>query len=474
MTPFQSAHEAEFAATLDVVADVLVVGSGFAGLTAALTARRLGATVHVIEKMKGLGGNSVISDGVIAAAGTSFQKRQGIEDSPESMLRDMLRAGRGLSHEPLARAVAFGSAEAFEWLLELGVAFQDKVERSGGHAASRGHVAGKHTGAAIIHPLLRHCREEGVAIATQTVLDAFITNQSGRVVGLDVREGHDYRDLDSGTPRRIGAARAVVLACGGFGADVAFRSVQDPRLDATVDTTNKPSALAQGLVAAMRLGAAPVQLSRIQLGPWGSPDEKGFGTGPGFASYAAFPYGLVVDPTTGKRFMNELGDRKARSDAILALGHPAVSIADEMACEVASYDPAKALRRGVVRRFESTAELGAAYDMPVDALEQTIDSFAAGVAKGEDAAFGKSILADAQPPKPPFYAMRTWPKVHFTMGGLRSDAEARVLDCDGRIIPGLYAAGEVVGGTHGDSRLGSAAIAECIVFGRIAGRAAAR
>lgn len=470
MPAFQSAYDSEFASSVQDAVDVIVIGSGFAGLAAALTARRNGASVRVIEMMKGLGGNSVISDGVIAAAGTSYQQRQGVDDSPERMLQDMLRAGRGLSHEPLTRAVAFGSAQAFEWLLGLGVQFRQTVERSGGHSAARGHVAGEHAGAAILHPLLKRCREADVELATRTILDNFLVNEHGRVVGVEVRTGYDYRQPDSGALHRIGASKAVILASGGYGADVAFRSVQDPRLGASVDTTNRPFGTAHGLVAAMRLGAAPVQLSRIQLGPWGCPDEKGYGAGPGFASYAAFPFGLVVDPATGERFMNELADRKTRSDAILALGHPAVGIADDSAFQAAGYDPAKALKRGVVRRYENAEELAAGFSMPPQALTATLERFARAVEQGEDKEFGKPILDGATSPRPPFYAMRLWPKVHFTMGGIRVDQEARVLDMNGRPIAGLFAAGEVVGGTHGDSRLGSSAIAECIVFGRIAGR----
>lgn len=473
MPTFQSAYESEFASSVQDEVDVIIVGSGFAGLVAALVAREHGASVRVIERMKGLGGNSVISDGVMAAAGTSFQKQLDIDDSPERMLQDMLRAGRGLSHEPLAHAVAYGSADAFEWLLSLGVPFKQQVEQSGGHSVARGHVAGEHAGAAIFHPLLKRCREAGVEIVTQTMLERLLVSEQGRVNGVEVRKDYDYRQPDSGTPYRIGAARGVVLASGGYGADVAFRSVQDPRLDESVDTTNKPCGTAHGLITALRLGAAPVQLSRIQLGPWGCPDEKGFGAGPGFASYVAFPFGLVVDPATGKRFMDEMGDRKTRSDAILGLGHPAVAIADQAAVEAWGYDPAKAMKRGVVRRFESVEALADGFDMPSDALVATLERFARAVEQGEDPEFAKPILEGAAPPAPPFYAMRLWPKVHFTMGGIRIDKETRMLNLDGAVIPGLFAAGEVVGGTHGASRLGSAAIAECIVFGRIAGRNAA-
>jgi succinate dehydrogenase/fumarate reductase flavoprotein subunit len=121
------------------------------------------------------------------------------------------------------------------------------------------------------------------------------------------------------------------LATGGFGADVSFRSLQDPRLTSDIQTTNKPFATAEALKSALTIGAASVQLSHIQLGAWASPDEKGFGAGPLFADYILFQYGIIIDPATGKRFVNELGDRKKTADAILNVGHSCVGIADHAA-----------------------------------------------------------------------------------------------------------------------------------------------
>jgi flavocytochrome c len=267
----------------------------------------------------------------------------------------------------------------------------------------------------------------------------------------------------------------VILATGGFGSDVEFRVEQDPRLTAEVDTTNMPFATAEALKETLKLGAAPVDLSHIQLGPWSSPDEKGFGDGPVFADYIAFLYGLVVDPQTGRRFVNELGDRKIVSDAILDIGHPCIGIADDAAVKGQGWDISRALKKGVVKKFDSFQDLAVKYKIPLQELKTTVQRFNRFVVSGKDEDFGRPILPDASPVAvPPFYAIRLWPKVHFTMGGVQIDTSARVIDKDGKPIPGLYAAGEVTGGVHGACRLGSCAITECLVFGRIAGRNAAR
>jgi succinate dehydrogenase/fumarate reductase flavoprotein subunit len=228
------------------------------------------------------------------------------------------------------------------------------------------------------------------------------------------------------------------------------------------------------MTEALRLGAAPVQLSCIQLGPWTCPDEKGYGVGPQFASYAAFPYGLMIHPRTGRRFINELSDRKQRADAILHLGSPCIAIADAQGIQAVGQTMERCLKRGVVKSFQDLEELARAYSLPTDAFRETVDEFNSFVMAGEDGRFHKPILTGAKPlTHPPYFAMRLWPKVHYTMGGLRIDTRARVIDLDHRPIRKLFAAGEVVGGVHGACRLGSVAIPECLVFGRIAGQNAA-
>jgi succinate dehydrogenase/fumarate reductase flavoprotein subunit len=224
----------------------------------------------------------------------------------------------------------------------------------------------------------------------------------------------------------------------------------------------------------LKAGAAPVQLSHIQLGPWASPDETGYGDGPSFAEYILFQYGIIVDPASGRRIVNELGDRKSLSDRILEVGSPCIGIADSAAVEDSGWDLTRCLAKKVVKTFDSLNSLSEEYKIDEKELEHTIKRFNKFVVLKKDSDFEKPILEKAKEiTTPPYYAIRLWPKVHHTMGGLRINSKTQVINLDGDIIKGLYAAGEVSGGVHGASRLGSCAITECFVFGRIAGRNAA-
>jgi flavocytochrome c len=456
------------------VYDVIVVGAGFAGLAAAIEARKAGASVLVIEKMKAPGGNSIISDGGLAAACTELQNRHGIEDSTELFYRDMLSAGQGLNHPELVRILVDKSREAYEWTVDyLGVEYLDRVDLFGGHSVARSHAAAGITGASILKPMLAKLTKLGIPLMKAACLTGILYDGS-RVHGIDIREGWEYGKPDSGTSRCIAVRKGLVLAAGGFGADVAFRSVQDPRLGPALDTTNKPSATAEVLTAALRLGAAPVQLSHIQLGAWASPDEKGFGNGPLFADYIGLVYGILVDPSSGGRFVNEYADRRVLSEALLSIGTPGVCVSDQAAVQHSGLDISKALRKGVVLTFGTLEDLAGYYGLPVKAFLETVTTFNDELASGNTGLFNRLLPGDAQPiASPPYYAMRLWPKVHYTMGGLQIDTRARVIDLDHRPMPGLYAAGEITGGVHGASRLGSCAITDCLVFGRIAGQQAA-
>jgi flavocytochrome c len=459
----------------DESVDVVVVGSGFAGLAAAIEAAHAGASVTVLEKMKSLGGNSIISDGGIAAAGAPIQEREGITDSSDLMFEDMLKAGLGLNHPELARVVAYNSNEVFQWSIdELGVEYLDRVDHFGGHSVPRCYTPVGVTGATIIKRQVAKARELGVDVRKQTYLESILKDARGRVRGVLVRDGYAYPKRDSGVPRWIKAGKGVILATGGFGGDVAFRAVQDPRLTDEIDTTNRRSATGEGLREALRIGATPVHLSWIQLGPWASPDEKGYGVGPGFADYIVFLCGIVVDPSTGRRFANELADRKTMADAILKVGQPCIGIADAQAVEQSGWSIDSCLRRGVVKAFDRLEELAAAYGLPLGALKATIETYNGYVENGLDRDFGKTFFPIADRlAHPPYYAIRLWPKVHHTMGGIQINSQAQVIDLDRQPIAGLYAAGEVTGGIHGACRLGSCAVTECLVFGRIAGRNAA-
>ena len=456
--------------------DVVVVGSGFAGLAAAIEARNAGCSVIILEKMKGFGGNSTISDGVIAAAGTRMQAKAGIDDSPGLMYTDMLKAGLSLNQPELVRTLTEATAELFQWTIDyLGVKYLDRVDQFGGHSVPRCYTPKNRSGSGIVKQQLLKVKELGMRVRTRVWLQNIIKDADERICGVAVRHGYDYADSSSGSPKYIKARKAVILASGGFGNDIEFRTSQDPRLTRDIGSTNKFSTTAEALREAMRIGAMPVHLSWIQLGPWASPDEKGYGCGPEFASYIAFAHGIMVDPATGKRFINELADRKIRADAILQIGRPCIGIADQTGVTCSGRDIEHCLRKGVVKKFERIGEIAEFYKIPVATLRDTVERFNSYVAKGCDEDFGKPILSNSEPlDNPPYFCVRLWPKVHYTMGGILINSKAQVIDLTNQPMKGFYAAGEVTGGVHGACRLGSCAIADCLVFGRVAGKSAAK
>jgi len=456
--------------------DVVVVGSGAAGLSAAVEAGHAGVSVVVLEKMKGTGGNTRISDGSLAAPGNRLQKALGVEDSPDLFYNDLMRAGLGLNHPHLVRTVAERAAEAVNWTIDvLGVEYLDRLDRFGGHSVARALTTVNHVGADITRAQRDELKRIGVEIRTGCLLTSFHRDDGGAVEGVEIREGYELGEPEGGSIRHIRAGRAVVLATGGFANDVRFRALQDPFLDESVSSTNHRGATAEGLLAALRIEAVPVHLSYIQTGPWGCPDETGYGHGARFASYSLYPTGVLVDPATGSRIVSEWADRKRRTDAIFKTGHICVGIVDARGAEKDADSLERSLKRGKIKAFYNLTDLATAYGMPPGRLEATVEGYNDKVLAREPDELGKPLdRGDAQPLEvPPYYALRIWPKVHYTVGGVGIDSHARVLDLGGRPIPGLYAAGEVCGGVHGASRLGSCALTDCVVFGRIAGQEAA-
>jgi flavocytochrome c len=460
----------------DEMFDVVVIGSGFAGLAAAIEAKTAGASTIVLEKMRGRGGNSMISEGYIGAAGTEMQKRLGILDSPELMAGDMTAAGLGLNHPELVRILCEKSNSAIKWTIEnIGVTYLDQVDQLGGHSIPRTLIlkskASVHFGVDLVRRMLQKAGDIGVEVRTRACVQTLLRERGGAVKGVVLREGLSVSQKETGAVKTIGARKGVVLASGGFAGDLQFRSILNPCLGSTVETTNRPGATAEILTEALRIGAMPVHLSAIQLGPWTTPDERGSGVGANFASTVIFPHGIVVNPRTGNRLLNELGDRRVRADAILAAGNTCVGIVDATGVTFGEKYLSKCLERGVVKKFDSLAELAHNYRIPGAKMVGTVDAFNQYLRKSKDPEFGRPFRENENPlEKAPFYAIRLWPKIHYTSGGVQIDAKTRVIGLGQQPIEGLFAAGEITGGVHGACRLGSCAITDCLVFGRIAGQ----
>lgn len=457
-------------------ADVVIIGSGFAGLAAALEAVQAGVTVKIIEKMPTAGGNSIINGGDFAAAGTKMQAEANIDDSPEVMLQDMLRAGLSLNHVEKARIVAEKSNETFEWSQNyLGVKYA-KVNFHGGHAVPRTHTTINGTGADIVKAMLTKLQEKGIKVETGRKLVRLIQNDEGRITGVEVKDNYRFGDEGSGALLHIKAKQAVILASGGFSQDVQMRMIHDPRLTDKYSSTNQPGATGEVLREAMKIGAMDVQMDWIQTGPWASPDEKGFGYVPQFCERLV-GYSPMVNPKTGKRFISETGNRKERADAIMAIGIPAVIFGDAYIVkrQVLPSILDGGLKNGAIKQFAALEELAKAYEIPWQDFTAQINRWNSMVTKGEDDDFKCKILDGAKPVgEGPYYAARLWPKVHHCMGGLVTNNKGQVVNQDFEIIPGLYAAGELSGGTHGAVRLGGCAVVDCLTYGRIVGQEAAQ
>lgn len=472
----------------DETFDVVIVGSGFAGLAAAYEAKKAGASVVVLEKMPTPGGNSIINGGIVSAAGSPLQAKMGIKDSPELMAKDMMVAGLGLNHPGLVKLISEKSTETVLWTIsELGVKYLDnELVQEGGHTVKRSYKTYNSSGSAIVLPQLAKLKALGV----EPRLEAFVTklyrDKDGRVKGLQIREGYEFPKADSGKLKTIRARKGVVLAHGGFGQDVAYRMIQDPKLTAKVESTNQPGATAELWREASRIGCNIIQGDWIQVGPWASPDEKGFGLAPHFAQEAASMYGIWVDATTGKRFIDELANRKIRADAIMMLmnqGHKCVAFADAKA--VSRLTPGvmdKLQKSGVVKAFNSLEAVADAYGMPRAAFLETVAKYNTNIRNSDPKDPKDDIKVSTKLPQgtlpldtAPFYVSRLLPKVHHCMGGIYTNTEAQAMDIStDKAIEGLYAAGEATGGVHGAVRLGSCAVIDCLVMGRAAGSNAAK
>ncbi len=459
--------------------DFLVVGTGFAGLAAALEAHYAGIkNILVVDKMPTAGGNSIINGGGIAAAGTDMQKARHIDDNADLLFNDIMRAGGYINHPDLARTIADHSVENYEWLRdEIGVKFAD-VYYHGGHSVRRSHTVAEKSGAGIIKPMLAKCKEFNIPVELRTKVEKFIRDDSGRVVGVEIRRNYRFGRENSGKLETIRTKMGVLLGTGGFSQNVVMRMSHDPRLTSAFGSTNHPGATGEMIQQAQLIGANTVQMDWIQLGPWTSPDEKGFGLAPQFVE-SIVGYGCMVDIATGKRFMKETGNRKVRADAIIAIGHPALIYACEKnvkaqtpkAMRKDTFDAA--LKQGVIRKFATLEEMAKFYKIPFDALKAQNDRMNGFIKAKKDDDLGCMFFDDSLPNEVgPFYAARLWPRVHHTMGGLEINDKAEVLDVCHNVIPGLYAAGEVTGGVHGMVRLGTVAVADCVIFGRMAARSA--
>ncbi len=466
----------------DETVDIVVIGSGFAGLAAAIEAGKAGASVAVLEKMRTPGGNSIINGGILTATGCPQQKLHGINDSVDLLVEDMLKAGARLNYPDKVRFIAERALENYEWCLnELHVEFNPtEVGQEGGHSVPRYVMTKNGSGSAIVQKELEKLKELGGAVRLRHYVEHICRNpETGVVEGVRVRRGYRFPDPESGTPFNLRALKGVILCYGGFGADVELRKMYDPRLTEEFQTTNQPGATGELWRDAADIGCAQIQQDWIQCGPWCNPREKGMGLGVVFNQSGGAEFGLWVN-SEGKRFVNELANRKVRADAILdehQKGRRAYAIIDEHGAEHIRRLRAGVIERlvenGIVEKYGTLEALLKAY--PMAHLRESIAEVNEAVRTGVDKAFGRYMNKEfREMGTGPWYICECIPKVHHCMGGLFTTPEGRVIGIrDGKPIGHLWAAGESVGGVHGAVRLGSCATLDCLVMGRVVGKAAA-
>lgn len=443
--------------------DVVVIGGGAAGLAAAVSAAEEGASVLLLEKQADVGGNTRISGGFFAAVDPERQNRQGIEDSVEKFYAQMMESGGPRTNPDLARVLVNEAGNALHWLEGYGMRFQDEVIEIYGAHWPRCHIPLMPAGEGYIYTLSSAASRLGVAVKVRARAERLERTADGAV---------RVRVAEPGGVHSYTARRGVVIASGGFGANRAMIARFAPNL-ADLTNDNTPGSTGEMLLEAERHGAALVNMDSVQCLPGCPPGRK-----LRIVLHSDVSRFILVN-SQGRRFIREDGRRDVLRDAVLALPERyAYSIVDDEGFRsyniVMRRNAVVGVETGDAWRGDTPEELARAMGLPPEALRKTIDDYNEGVRRKRDA-FGKSsaeLLHEIR--KPPFWACFAGMTIHYTMGGLATDAKAQVLSNSGEPLPGLFAAGEATGGVHGINRMGANGINDAVVFGRIAGRNAAR
>jgi fumarate reductase flavoprotein subunit len=436
--------------------DVVVIGAGGAGLSAAIAAKEAGANVAVFEKMAFAGGNTTRATGGLNACGTPYQEALGIKDSVELFFSDTMKGGYNKNNPDLVRNLAEKSASSVAWLSAMGGDLSD-VGRMAGASVNRTHrpAGGAAVGPNVMMTLDKQAEQVlGIPVYTETKVTGIIA-QGGRVTGIEV----SY----AGKAHKV-SAKAVVLASGGFGANNEMAVSYVPSLKGFA-TTNQPGATGDGIGLAEKIGADFVDMAEIQTHPTYAPGKE-------MITEAVRGNGAILVNKNGARFVDELQTRDVVSAAILAQdGKISYLVFDDSVRKslsaIESY-----VKMKIVLEAPGPEALAGQIGADPAAFAATIGKYNQAVASKTDAEFGRADMPRALSAAP-YYAIEVLPAVHHTMGGVKIDTETRVISKSGQAIPGFYAAGEVTGGVHGGNRLGGNALADIVTYGRIAGTNAA-
>ena len=487
-------------------ADVVIVGAGGAGMTAAMTASDAGKSVIILESQAMVGGNSVRSTGGMNAAKTVYQDENefgegaGVEkmlksaadnyadnefitslaatvaqqwadyqanpvgyfDSVELMELDTMVGGKGINNPELVKTLVEGTAPAIDWLDENGMSLHN-VAAFGGASVKRIHrpvnEEGKvvSVGAYLIPLMEKACQDRGVEFILNTTADTILTDANGQAVGVS---GTD-KDGNTVTVN----AKAVILATGGFGANLDMVASYKPELKGFM-TTNAPGIQGQGIAMATAIGAATVDMDQIQIHPTVEANTAALIT------EGLRGDGAILVNANGERFTDEVSTRDKVSAAEIAQPGSFSWLIVDQAMADASNVIQGYITKGYTKQGATYEELAKEIEVDPATFAATMEKWNGCVEAKTDADFGRTSFANPLNTAP-YYAIKVSAGVHHTMGGVVINSSTEVLKEDGSVIPGLFAAGEVTGGVHGANRLGGTAVADFVVFGRIAGASAA-
>lgn len=455
--------------TLEYTTDVVVIGGGGAGLAAAVSAHENGAKVIVAEKMPRLGGNTILAGSAFNAVDPERQKKQGIEDSLDKHFTQTYEGGDKVGNTELIRTFVEGAYPTLEWLEGLGLEFEDEVFTVAGGMWPRAHRTIKPLGTGYISTYENYINEhqDDMKILLDTEITELIVKDN-RVVGV---KGKGLKGEVI-----IHANNGVIIASGGFGASRELRDKYNEHWPSLTNlkSTNHPGATGDGLIMAEAVGANLVGLEHIQLLPLGDPE-----TGSLSGNVNKGVTSSIFVNKDGNRFVDEGARRDVMTRALMeqedalmwiVLDSKSYPTGDTLNNFGETID--ELIEQGRAFKGETLEELAEKIGVDANNLAKALEEFNEAVEKGEPDAFGRTLF-DKKIDTAPFYAGSRVPTVHHTMGGIEINTSAQVLDVNGKVIPGLYAAGEVTGGIHGSNRLGGNALADIAVFGRIAGESAA-
>lgn len=444
--------------------DIVVIGSGGAGLSAAVQAAQKGADVIVLEKMGIVGGNSNYSTAGLNASETGIQRKLGIQDSNQQYFDDTMKGGHYLNDPDLVHTLVENSADAVDWLGSLGADLSDVGKMAGStnprtHRPKGGAAIGAHLVSVLKKQTMNPENVGVVEIRTRNKVTDVLTDDDGAVCGVVVQAQSGTYQIKS---------KAVIVASGGFGANQEMVVKYRPEY-AGFNTTNHKGATGDAVDFLKKVDAQFIQMDQIQTHP-----TVVVGSGI-MITEAVRGNGAIMVNREGKRFASEMLPRDAMSAAVLAqTGKTAFLVFDQGIREslkaIESYD-----QQGLLTSGNTPEELAEKLGIPAEALAATIRTYNNYQKNGNDADFGrKGSEMPRSLEKGPYYAVEVAPAIHHTMGGVKINTNAEVLNNSGKVIPGLFAAGEVTGGVHGANRLGGTAVADIVIYGRIAANSAVK